>query len=172
MAAKAFKILGCACLQLFISGWVYSFGIFTPYLQQASPSGNNLQEAWITGIGMIGLLSIPSMIIAGIIMSGESGTLDNHNVENSYSKTRQIRLTSLTGSFCYAMLSVAGWSIVADSSFLMYCSYFFIANGMGICMSTPQNPHDAVSNRLRNGMSDSTDYQFVPRLRILHVQII
>ena len=129
---SAFKNASLGCSQLFIVGWLYSYGVFIPYIHEKSKADIDLRGAWSSGLGLISLMLIPAMSLTGIYLCKEQIVEESSILRSTKKKLCKVRFLVRISSFCYGMFGLAGFAVLFQNPKFIYMADVFIATAIGI----------------------------------------
>lgn len=123
-----------SCVLCLSTGSLYSLGVFSTAVEQASSPPGNLNGVWTSGMALTSLFCIPLMFFTGVYLSeGSDSDVDQHY---STSKSSRARMLSGAGSLLYSLLTFAGLGVLMNSAFLIQLSFIPVGMAMGLCKFT------------------------------------
>lgn len=113
--------LAVGCSLLFLTGSLYSVGVFNEPVEQSAGATGALKGVWSSAIVWTTLVCTPVMLLAGVVMSDpeeeDSPVAPAHRAK--ISKTSKIRFLSSIGALCFFTMALAAIGVTERSPFFL-----------------------------------------------------
>lgn len=128
------KNLSAGCGLLFLVGALYSLGVFNESVEETATTEDDLDGVVSSAMIYMSLVSMPVMLLVGVVLSGEEENTRYAALPMRFSKTQKIRIASAIGSLFFGTIGLGGIGVSMGSKSLMIIAVTLQGIPFGICM--------------------------------------
>eukprot|EP00177_Eucheuma_denticulatum_P004573 GFKZ01008321.1.p1 GENE.GFKZ01008321.1~~GFKZ01008321.1.p1 ORF type:complete len:557 (+),score=27.74 GFKZ01008321.1:135-1805(+) len=133
---KCTQLFLATCL-LFLDGSFFSITVFTVPTESASPVPGALEDAWSMGMVLMGLVSIPTSILAGKYLNDGQVPSVREPALFGRSKTARIRIIGILSAIPIFLLLVAAWGVSVGNAAVVILVVSLLGNPFNLYFLLP-----------------------------------